>query len=153
MRALAPTAGEGPAKAGMQAAGVRRRRVAGIFDLDRHFQRVVAEPIFDGKRERRRDRPRASARCRAASAARSPPPALRRRKSRPGEAVQPERILHALDPRAVARPADDRIEDRADLVPDRRIAGPQQVAPADAPGPRLGAGQRDRRARPAMRSA
>ena len=132
----------------MQAAGVGHRRAIGVFDLDGDFQRALAQPIFDGQAEsegieRAGVGVVAQGQPRGAVAAR-----LERESLRGGEAVQPQRIMAPFDPRPVARPADDREQDRADLAPDRRIARPQKVAPADPPGARFGAGQRDLGARP-----
>ena len=62
--------------------------------------------------------------------------------------MQSERVGFAVDALlAIAGPADDRIEDRADVRPDRRVPGPEEIAPGDVPGPRLGAEERDRRPR------
>ena len=50
-RALARPVAQRPAEAGMQAAGVGRRRIAGIFDLDRDAQRGIRQAIFDREPE------------------------------------------------------------------------------------------------------
>ena len=146
-RAGALSPGERPAEAGMQAAGVRRRRVAGIGDLERDLQRRAGEAIFDREFERERIE---RARLRVVAKRQPGESAARRLDGEVlagGEAVQPQRIMSAADPRAVARPADHRIEDRADLTPDRRIARPQQFDAADAPRRRFRAAPRDRKPR------
>ncbi len=131
----------------MQPAGVRRALVARIGDLDRHPERIVAEAVF----EREREGERIDGAGPLVVAKREPdeirPGGLDGEGLEPGEAVQAEGVSPAVDPGAVAGPADDGIEDRADLGPDRRIARPQKLAPADRPAARLGAGQRNRRAR------
>ena len=142
-----PAPANGQRKPGMEPAGVRRRRVAGIGDLERDLQRRAGEPIFDREFERERIE---RARLRVV-AQRQPGECAARRLDGEvlagGEAVQTQRIASPADPRAVARPADHRIEDRADLAPDRRIARPQQFDVADAPGDRFGAAARDRKPR------
>ena len=123
----------------------------GIGDLDGDRERVVGQPVFDRKREGEGiDGTRA--RIVAERKAREVRPgALDGEGLEPGEAVQAELVGDAVDPLlAVARPADDRIEDRTDVAPDRRIAWPEQIAPGDPPLARLGAEKRDRRARVAM---
>ena len=135
----------------MQPAGVRRRRGAGIGDLDRNGERVGAQPVFDRERESKRID------CaRARIVVEDEPGEIGRRRLdgeglEPREAVEREGIGAPIDPLlAVARPADHRIEDRTDFAPDRRIAGPHQLAPAGPPLPRLGAEERDRRLRVAV---
>ena len=128
----------------MQAAGVRRGFAAGIGDLERHAERGVGQAIFDGEREGERiDGARALVVAQN-QADEVGADALDREGLEPGEAVQAERIAAPGDPGAVARPADDRIEDRADVGPDRRVARPQKIAVRDAPASRLGPRQGDR---------
>ena len=146
-RALAPAFAERPAKARMQAAGVRGGLRAGVFDLDRHGERLLGEPVFDHEREGERVDG-----ARALVVAQHEPGEIRAggldgEGLEAREAVQAERVMPSADPCAVARPADDRIEDRADVRPDRRIARPQEVASFDAPASRLRAGEGDGRAR------
>ena len=150
-RAVAPFRAKRPAEAGMQAAGVGSAFAAGVGDLDRHAERIGAQGIFDREPEGEgidgagalvvaKDEADEVRRC-----------ALDGESLKPGEAVQAERVVPPADPRAVARPADDRIEDRADVRPDRRIARPEKVAAAGPPGSRLGAGERDGRLRVVLR--
>ena len=131
----------------MQAASIGSDRLAWVDDLQHDLERVSREAIFDGEVE-------------GEGVDGAGPLVVVQRKPREvpflsldlegleaGEAVQAERIVAAVDARAVPRPTDDWVEDRADFVPDRRIARPQQVSPADAPAPGLRAFERDRRPR------
>ena len=103
-------------------------------------ERVGAQPVFD--RERKGE---GIDRTRALVVAEGEPGEVRRcgldgEGLEPREAVERERVSPAVDPLLpVARPADHRIEDRTDLAPDRRIARPHQLSPADPPLSRLGA--------------
>ena len=136
----------------MQAAGVGRGFAARIGDLERHAERILRQPVFDGEREGEGiDGARA-----LVVAEDEPHEAMLRGLDReglePGETVQAERIPASADPRAVARPADDRVKDRADVGPEPRIARPKQVLARDPPASRLGAGDGDGRAgRPASK--
>ena len=139
----------------MEPAGVRGGLDAGIGDFDRHRERLGSEPVFDREREGERiDR----ARARIVDEGQPGEVGCRGFDSEgleAGEAVQPERIGVALNPRlAVPRPPDDRIEDRTDVGPDRRIARPHQIPPGNPPlygfaaekrdrGLRVAAGERD----------
>ena len=91
-RADALSPGERPAEAGMEAAGVRGRSVAGIGDFERDLQRRAGEAIFDREFERervKRARPRVVAK-------RQPGESAARRLDGEvlagGETVQPQRI-------------------------------------------------------------
>src|ERR1700722_15155960 len=62
--------------------------------------------------------------------------------------MQGKRIADTVDPfLPITRPANDRVEDRTDVAPDRWIPRPQKIAPGGPPTSRLGAEKRDRRAR------
>ena len=138
----------------MQPASVRRRLGAGVFDLDGDVQSVGGEAIFDRQAKREGiDRAGliivAQHKAHEIAARRLDLEILPECKS-----MQAQSVLASRHARAVARPADHGIEDRADPIPDRRIARPQEVAPVDAPetrlravacndGARAGARQRD----------
>src|SRR5271165_1686347 len=144
--ALAPCPADRPAEARMQAAGVWRADCSGIDDFEGHGEPVVAQAVFDREPESE-----GIDGSRALRVAQRQAYEVRIRGCdpegfEPGEPVQPERIVAAADPLAVASPADHGIEDRADVGPDRRIASPEQIAACDAPGARLGALKRNRRA-------
>src|SRR5208337_35671 len=145
-RPVAALLPERPAEARMQAAGVGRGLAARIGDLQRHAERVLRQAVLDGECEGEgvdgacalvvaEDEPHEVRLC-----------GLDREGLEPGEAVQAERVLASADPGAVARPADHRIENRADVGPDRRIARPKEVSATDPPASRLGAQQGVRRA-------
>ena len=130
----------------MQAAGVGRGPAARIGDLERHVQRVLPKAVFDSERKSE-----GVDGARALVVAEDEPyevatSGLDREGLEPGEAMEAERVLPSSDPGAVARPADDRVEDRADVGPERRIARPKEIAARDAPATRLRAGEGDGRA-------
>jgi hypothetical protein len=65
-----------------------------------------------------------------------------------GEAVQSECVFYGSDPHpAAVCPADHREQDRGDSRPNRGIARPQQIDPADRPLPPFAAASRDPGAR------
>ncbi len=153
-RAGARGAGERPVEAGMQPAGIRHGEIDRYSSISNAIvQAALRQPVFDREREGE-----GIERARRRIVARDKPdeiatPALDLEDHAARKTVQAEIVAPARHPRAVARPADDREQDRTDLRPDRGIARPQQIDAADAPGPRLGADRATRsRASPAAKT-